>query len=59
VTGKKLRRKKTMEFSLNEQIENIDKMVLQDFSLIYDLSKKMMDMLEKRKALLDEINNSR
>jgi hypothetical protein len=46
-----------MSFTNKEQIENIDKMVRQYFSVIFDLIKKISDMLEKRKELNKENEN--
>ena len=43
-----------MEFSNQEQIENIDKMVMQYFNLIKITVEDILNMLEKRKELINE-----
>ena len=42
---------KIMNFTTEEQIENIDKMVFQYMDVILDLVKKISELLEKRKEL--------
>jgi len=43
-----------MEFTNQEQIENIDKMVMQYFNLIKITVEDILNMLEKRKELINE-----
>ena len=43
-----------MNFTTEEQIENIDKMIFQYLDVILDLVKNITELLEKRKELLNQ-----
>ena len=47
-----------MSFSPQQRIENLDEMVFQYLDVIFDLMENIMDMIEKRNKLIDEINIS-
>ena len=44
-----------MEFSSQEQLDNLDKMIVQYMETVFDLTVKIIDFLEKRKSLIEQL----
>jgi len=48
--------KKNQEFTNQERLENIDKMIFQYLNHIKETTEKITELLDKRKLIIEELN---